>query len=52
MKKEIARKLGATERTIKAHRHDVMAKVQETGEEVQRATHWMPLPMPLENRSK
>ena len=28
MNKEIARELGATERTIKAHRHNVMEKVQ------------------------
>ena len=28
MNKEIARELGATERTIKAHRHHVMEKVQ------------------------
>ena len=28
MNKEIARELGTTERTIKAHRHDVMEKVQ------------------------
>jgi RNA polymerase sigma factor (sigma-70 family) len=30
MNKEIARELGATERTIKAHRHRVMEKVQAT----------------------
>ena len=30
MNKEIARELGATERTIKAHRHHVMEKVQVT----------------------
>ena len=28
MNKEIARELGTTERTIKAHRHNVMEKVQ------------------------
>jgi DNA-binding NarL/FixJ family response regulator len=30
MNKEIAREIGATERTIKAHRHNLMEKLQAT----------------------